>query len=314
MTALHCYLDENDLHFTKTAKKNENKTWDILLKAELMILPFVLSFAFLSVFHFYSSKSQVLGEASQITPSQLSSSDQIITVFPTSSATIVPPSPTPTVELTPTSIPTKKESYSIAIFGDSMVDTMGERLEYLEHALKKKYPDVNFTLYNYGIGAQNVEMGIERLTKELNHVDRHYPPLSQINPDIIIVGSFAYNPFTPHDRNQHWLSLTKLIESVKTISPKVYMLAEITPLRHDFGRGPNGVNWETSTSYEHSGRIIEQLENAVGLSETLKVPLINVFKKSEGKREYVNPSDGIHPSVEGHEFTAELITETIQLD
>ena len=71
-------------------------------------------------------------------------------------------SPTLTPALTPSPIPLstpiltpiilKKTSYSIAIFGDSMVDTMGEKLEYLQETLGKKYPQTKFDLYNYGVG------------------------------------------------------------------------------------------------------------------------------------------------------------------
>lgn len=213
-----------------------------------------------------------------------------------------------------------KSSYKIAIFGDSMVDTMGENLEYLDKALKKKYPNTQFTLYNYGIGAETVEMGLARFDKSFSYQTRSYQTISQVKPDIIIVASFAYNPFTPHDRDKHWLTLTHLIQKAQTVTNNVYILAEIAPLRRYFGRGPNGVNWDENTALEHSGRIIEQLQNAVGLSKTLRVPIINAFEKSivnhstnEGKREYVNDSDGIHPSVKGHEFTADEIVSTLVL-
>lgn len=257
--------------------------------------------------------SNVLGEKAE------NSITQTPTTAPTATLT-----PTPTI--TPTSIPTltaipqpRKKTYSIVVYGDSMVDTMGERLEYLEHALKKRYPQTDFILYNFGKGAENVEMGIARFGSELHYQDRNYLSLDRIHPDIIIVGSFAYNPFTPHDRNRHWLGLTRLVEQAKTLSAQVYMMAEIAPLRRDFGKGPNGVNWSDQTNIEHSGRIVEQLENTVGLSRTLGIPLIDVYRRSlagsgEGKRDYVNPSDGIHPSVAGHEFTAKIITERIKLD
>ncbi len=233
-------------------------------------------------------------------------------------------SPTPVLEESApvaelTSVPRKK-SYKIAIFGDSMVDTMGERLEYLEGSLKKKYPETQFELYNYGQGAQNVEEGLGRFTKSFNYQDRNYPSISQIGADIIVIGSFAYNPFSPYDRDKHWLTLTKLVEEAKKTGADVYMLAEIAPLRADFGKGPNGVNWSYTSSFEHSGHIVEQLENAVALAKILNVNLINVFERSvinnqkEVKREYANPGDGIHASVEGHKFTADEIAKTLLLN
>lgn len=225
----------------------------------------------------------------------------------------IPPSPTPT-PLIP-----KKSSYAIAVIGDSMVDTMGERLEYLEGALKEKYPKTEFRLYNYGMGAQNVEEGLARINVEFDHLDRHYPPLPRVAPDILIIGSYAYNPFTPHDRDRHWAALKKFAEEGRGITPNVYILAEVAPLRTGFGKGPNGVNWSENTAYEHSGRILELLENAVTLGKVMKVPVINAFDASlnksteEGNKKYVNSSDGIHPSVDGHKFTADRIVKTLQL-
>lgn len=236
------------------------------------------------------------------------------------SAPLVTPTPnTPTPVSTP--IPSQKtnekkytkNSYAIVLYGDSMVDTMGKRLEYLEGSLKKQYPNLNFNLFNFGKGAENVEMGLLRWEERFDYQNRHYPAIDEVKPDIIILGSFAYNPFSPYDRNRHWLNLTKMIEKARKITPHVYLLAEIAPLRDDFGKGPNGVNWDKETAYSHSGQIVEQLENTVGLARSLEVPLINAFSKSGGQISYVNPNDGIHPSVSGHRFTADLIASTIKL-
>jgi hypothetical protein len=215
--------------------------------------------------------------------------------------------------------PPKKDHYNVAVFGDSMEDTMGELLEYMDHSLRKKYPHTKFTLYNYGIGSQNVEEGLARFGKPFDYQTRHYPPITSIDADIIVIGSFAYNPMSPYDRNRHWLGLAKLLEEAKKTGADVYLLAEIAPLRADFGKGPNGVNWDTVGRYEQSGKIIEGLQNAVGLAKNENVILINVFEKTitsnrnEGKKEYVNPSDGIHPSVKGHEFTADEIVNSLIL-
>ena len=238
---------------------------------------------------------------------------------PSPTLTILSPSPS---QLNPIPSPLNpaKSFYTIAIIGDSMVDTMGEVLEYLDSALKNKYPQSKFLLYNYGTGAQNIEMGVNRFGSHFKYQSRDYQSLPELKPDILIVASFSYNPFTPHDRNRHWLGLTNLVQQAQSVSQNVYMLAEIAPLRADFGNGPQGVNWSDYTNYEHSGRIIEQLQNAIGLSKSLNVPLIDAFSPSfnsstqEGNRSFVNPSDGIHPSVEGHQFMAEKIAQVIKLE
>lgn len=318
--ARYCYVNENDPYYQNGEKYIPSNPYLIIVKIELLILPIVL---LISTFMFYPmfsnaksnklaqspiSNQQVLGTATEVVPSPTAF------VIPSATPTLIP---SPTQEPTPTQVPSKpysKNSYSIAVYGDSMVDTMGERLEYLEHSLKRLYPSVNFTLYNYGKGSENVEMGFDRWNNRLDYKDRHYQSIAEVRPDIIVIGSFAYNPFFPYERDRHWVGLTKLIEIAKSVTPNVYILAEIAPLRSNFGKGPNGVNWDEQTAYIHSGHIIEQLENAVGLAKTLSVPLIDVFHASGGNTSYTNSSDGIHPSVAGHEFTANMIANAISLN
>ncbi|MBI3366143.1 SGNH/GDSL hydrolase family protein [Candidatus Roizmanbacteria bacterium] len=320
--ARYCYINENSPHYQNGKKYIPTSPYSVIVKIELLVLPIVLlMFTFMFYPMFSNAKSnelaqspinnqQVLGTITEVVPSS------IPTLIPSSTPTpTLSPTPTPIPE--PTTIPSKshvKNSYTIAVYGDSMVDTMGERLEYLEHSLKRLYPSVNFTLYNYGKGSENVEMGLGRWNSRLDYQDRHYPSIVEVRPDIIIMGSFAYNPFYPYERDRHWVGLTKIVEEAKSNGSQIYMLAEIAPLRRNFGKGPNGVNWDENTAYIHSGHIIEQLENAVGLAKTLNIPLIDVFHPSGGNGSYVNPSDGIHPSVAGHEFTANIIANTISLN
>lgn len=228
-------------------------------------------------------------------------------------------SPTPTKKPTPT--PSKKlskESYIIAIYGDSMVDTMGERLEYVEHELTRVYPGTTFNLYNYGIGGENVEMGLARWGLPFSNRDRNYPPITEINPDVIIMGSFSYNTFDPHDRERHRQGLRKIIAQAQGITPDVYLMAEIAPLGYGFGRGKNGPNMPYEAALDQSHRILEQLDDSLALSGELNIPVIDVYSISQlngryGEKSNVNPDDGIHPSVEGHLLTARVIVETLNL-
>ncbi len=253
------------------------------------------------------------GEVQGVSVQDLASSNEV-NPPPPPSPQDNPPTPTPTKKLS-------KSYYTIAVIGDSMEDTMGERLEYLEGALKRKYPDTTFFLYNYGVGSENVEEGLAHYNEDFKYKDRSFPSLSKIQADIVVVGSYAYNPFTPNSRDRHWLGLTHLVQEIqKKKDADIYMLAEIAPLRKDFGKGPGGVNWDTDTSYTHSGWIVDQLENVIGLGKTLHVPVIDVYHKSltdgpikEGKHELVDTYDGIHPGVKGQEFMAEEIANSIVL-
>lgn len=225
----------------------------------------------------------------------------------------------PTEVVFPTVVPLRDE-YSIAVYGDSMVDTMGERLEYLEKKLKEKYPQTEFSLFNYGIGSQNAEEGYNRLEKSFTHQDRSYPPLPEAKPDIIIVGSYAYNPFFPFSLEKHSYYLGELLKKMRLISPKVYLLAEIAPVKNQFGSGPGGVNWDSDRSYIQSTNIISLLENSLEVANELEIAVIDAYSATRtledksGDPKLVNDHDHIHPSIAGHEFMARLITKTINLD
>ena len=270
----------------------------------ILILFFIPVLLFLSQKYFYNQEKKSV-KAVTIVPT--------MQIVPTSTPTFIPtPTPTPFIVL-------KKASYTIAIFGDSMVDTMGENLEYLQGILANKYPQTKFNLYNYGIGGQNVEQGLGRFESSFVNRERQYSPLPQLTPDVLIIGSFAYNPFSSHDRNRHYTLLRELIAKAKNVSSNVYLLAEIAPLKTGFGKGKNGVNMADNVALEQANHIIEQLDDVINLSKAENIPLINVYYESRiegsyGNPYFVNRDDGIHPSEAGHLFTAELIVTNIKLD
>lgn len=212
-----------------------------------------------------------------------------------------------------------KPSYTIAAFGDSMVDTMGENLDYLEKSLKAKYPKTNFKMFNYGIGSQNIVEGSNRFHSPFNYKTRNYPPIDQINPDIIILGSFSYNPLTPHSREIHKQKLESLINESRQTKAQVYVLAEIAPLRTGFGRGPGGIDWTEDKIQTQVEYILEQLDDTVTTANAQNVYLINAYQASKtdgryGNRKYVATHDGIHPSIEGQIFVAEQIAAILKFD
>ena len=213
----------------------------------------------------------------------------------------------------------KKSSYVVAIYGDSMVDTMGEHLEHLQAIFKQVYPNTIIKYYNYGVGSENVSMGLLRFDKPLLYKERNYPPIQEINADILILGSFSYNPYFPHDSEKHKNELTKLINEAKKVAKRVYLLAEIAPLGDGFGKGERGINLEDVKAKKHAEYIIDQLDNTVSLAKSLNIPLINTYypSQTEGKFTssiYVSIDDGIHPSDYGHKFIADLIAKTMKFD
>lgn len=199
-----------------------------------------------------------------------------------------------------------------------MVDTMGENLDYLDKQMMARYPSTKFKFYNYGIGSQNVIEGNNRFSESFIYQTRNYPPLGEINADIIIISSFAYNPLSPYDKNAYQQSLKDLIAKSKNTNAKVYLLAEIAPLKAGFGKGVGGVNWDDAKVKEHLGFIFQNMDAVFALASQTNTPLINAYKKSQvagkyGNKLYVGSHDGIHPSIEGEVFMATIIADTIIL-
>lgn len=276
-------------------KKIINKPFPVLIVVIILVIPFV--------FFNLIDAGKILGARSQnLTGSPQPSAAFVQTITPKPTAS---PSPSPEAKLS-------KSSYTIALYGDSMIDTMGD-MKYLSDALVKKYPETNFSLYNYGIGAQNVKVGFERLNLKFSHQSRNYEPIGKINPDVIILGTFAYNPFDPHNLETYKNNLRPLINQLKATGAQVYLLIEIAPLKENFGKGPQGINWPQDLTLRQSKNIEEQLVTAKTLAQSINVPTIDVYSRTKGNPTYTSKDDGIHPSYDGHVYTANLIAQTIVL-
>ena len=213
------------------------------------------------------------------------------------------------------SISEKTGTKTIALFGDSMVDTMDTNLPYLAKSLQNIYPNVQFTLLNYGIGAQTVVKGLSRLSEEFNYKDRQYPAILASKADIFIIDSFAYNPMENIDEYEN--KLRQLLTQIKAVGKPVYFLATIAPLKANFGKGPGGVNWESDTAWTHATKIQAHLEKGIAVAKSLEIPIIDCYHPTlqtsgEGTSDYVNKNDGIHPSVAGHQYIASYIANMLE--
>ncbi len=206
--------------------------------------------------------------------------------------------------------------YDVALIGDSMIDTFESHLPELEKKLEEKY-EADFTIYNYGIGSENVSMGLERLNQPFDYQGRSYPAVTELEPDIIILGSFAYNPFVEHDLNQYWLTMALLIEESLATGADLYLLAEVAPVREEFGEG--SLDWTLETRIQQAEKVVEQLESFLALSETKNVPLIDTYTLTQaedgfGDGVYTNEGDGIHASDEGKELMIEEIMKAVEVE
>lgn len=203
---------------------------------------------------------------------------------------------------------------TIALFGDSMVDTMETSAPYLHKELVKIYPNIKFDILNYGIGAQSVTKGLSRLNENLNYKDRQYLPILNSGADIFIVESFAYNPMD--DIGEYENNMRLLLEKFIATGKPIYFLATIAPLKTNFGKGPGGVNWDNDSAWTHATKINSYLEKGLSIAKSYNLPIIDCYHSSiqsngEGMSSYVNKHDGIHPSQSGHQYIASQISQSI---
>jgi len=207
-----------------------------------------------------------------------------------------------------------KQQYSIALVGDSMFDTLNDELDFFTEALNKRY-DARFTIYNYGMGAQNAEMALERFTQDSDYDDRGLLALEKLKPDVIIINSFGYNPFDPHSVDRHWLALATLIDTARKITPQVYLVSDIAPKHSTFGLG--STDWTLSVRTARAKNVAELLQSTQRLAPAVNVPLIDLYAETADESGFGDASytstDGIHPNTEGKELTLERIAESLDL-
>lgn len=235
------------------------------------------------------------------------------------------PSPCPSTSpmLSPSPSPAYSGAVSIAVFGDSMTDLMGTNLPYLKKELIKYYPQAELELLNYGVGAENIESGLQRISQPYTYKDRSYPSMVNKNPDIIILDPFVYNPFSKSEgeMDRHWIGMVNLVDKIKQqTTSKILILATISPNKDKFGTGPNGINWDKNTAWEHAQTIQKYIENSIEFSKAAEIELIDVYHKTllddkNGSLKYINSGDHIHQNIAGNKLiareTAKKISEVL---
>lgn len=215
--------------------------------------------------------------------------------------------------------PSLSRSYTIAVLGDSMIDVMQPDLPQLKSALQKYYPNAQFKLLNYGVGASNIEYGRERLTSDYTYLGKNFPSLLSQNPDIIVIESFAYNHW---DNNQagldrQWLTLASIINTVKNNSQaKIVLATTIGPDENTLCDDIDGISLPPDQKREKAQTIKAYLQNLVNFATSQGYPLADAYHPSldnlgNGKAIYINASDHLHPSGPGGELFAEKIAEAI---
>ncbi len=232
--------------------------------------------------------------------------------------TTVLPTPTPTPTPTPQApvYVAKKSHYTIAVLGDSMVDTLGPGVPALAGLLKNSYPGVTFTILNYGVGATNISYGLERLTHDYDYLGNHIPSLVSQHPDIVVVESFGYNPysFDQGALDKQWLTLAAIIDVIRGQLPgtKIIIAATIAPNANVFGDGAAGLSFGPVDKQERVTVIKRYIENAIRFAQGEHLPLADAYHPSltsdgNGNLAYINGGDHIHYSGSGRALFAQAV-------
>ena len=213
----------------------------------------------------------------------------------------------------------QKSNYTVAFLGDSMTETLGENLPNLASFLNNEYPKNKFTLLNYGQGATNIEDGLYRLTNPTKYLNRDYPPLLHLNPDIIVVESFAYNHWSGEldGLNRQWSTAVQILETIRNYSKdiNIVLLATISPNPKIFADGK--LNWTKDQKWDAAITTKAYLLNFINFANAANLPLADAYtssfdKEGLGDPKYINPADNLHPSEEGKQLIAEKIFAAIK--
>lgn len=238
------------------------------------------------------------------------------------STTLPTPTTTPITTPTPTPIPhvTRKPHMTIALLGDSMIETLRSGVPDLKKKLISYYPNTAFTILNDGVGSTTIDSGIDRLTKDYVVNAKKIPSVVSQQPDLVIVESFAYNPYTLDEGalTRHWLALARIVDIIKQELPDSRMLlaATITPNAKTFGDGAPFISYSDNEKHEKVMTIKAFLDNTVRFARSENIPLANAYNPSvmrdgNGNWTYISPTDHIHYSTKGRLFFVDTLYEAI---
>lgn len=254
----------------------------------------------------------------EVTPSPTPVPLKTITPTPVPLKTATPTTPAPTAKPQSTH-KARKPVMSIAVLGDSMVDTLGRDLGILQNRLQAQYPGTRFNMYNHGVGATNIDYGITRITTAYTYLGMQLDSVAGGHPDVVVIESFGYNPFpVPDALNRHWLALARAVDTVRSSTPdaRIVIAATIAPNRDTFGDGAAGLSFSAQDKIQRTENIKSYLDNAVKFAKSQKLPLADAFHATmdasgNGKLMYISGGDHIHYSELGRQFFSAKVADTI---
>jgi len=218
-----------------------------------------------------------------------------------------------------------KKSIRIIATGDSMTDTAGEGCPALAKELANAFPDREFEIINQGVGGTRVGYGLWRLTNDYEHNEKQCKALVSLDPDLVLVESFAYNNGSDgprdggiaHFRDMHF----KIIDTIRTrTNAEIIAVVTVAPDPEHFVESvPNFKYTPVAIRRWMAGDRVAYLEEMIKIAHELELPLANVYQatldaQSTGTPlgDFIRDDDCIHPNEKAHELSAQLILEAIK--
>jgi hypothetical protein len=208
------------------------------------------------------------------------------------------------------------------MLGDSMTDTAGPDCIELKQQLEQHYPETPFELFNYGVGGTRVGYGLWRLTHEYEFRGIKYAPLVAINPDIVLLESFAYNNGSDgdfpggleHFRDMHYQIVATL--RAKTGAEIVFVVTVAPDPDRFLESVSNFIFTPPPVLRRMAEERVKYLQEGLKIAAELGLPVVNVYQATLDAASrgvplgtFIDQNDWIHPSAAGHRLTAGLTVE-----
>ncbi|MFH0936781.1 MAG: GDSL-type esterase/lipase family protein [Candidatus Daviesbacteria bacterium] len=210
------------------------------------------------------------------------------------------------------------EDFTIVLLGDSMTERLGNSDE-LRAYLKNYYPKKTFEVLNYGFGSTNILSVQERLEKETMY-GRKFRPILDIAFDLILIESFGNNPLSDFPLEEGLKkqneALDKIVNFIRTVNPnaKIVFVATVAPNKRRYGEGVVRLDLEQKRIWVEER--VAYIKNHIEYAKTHDISLVNIFEKSlnsegDGKLDFLDEHDYIHPSPNGIYFISQEIANFI---
>lgn len=222
--------------------------------------------------------------------------------------------------VTPPKSATPSKDYLTVLVGDSIINALGANAESLRQKLLAHYPDHEFVNYNYGYGATNILSLPERLHQETTYQGQTFAPILEVEFDLIILESFAYNPLSQYPITEglqkHSQILSQAIADIRQARPQavVVLMVPYAPVKEKFASTVYDLSIEQRIKWAQER--VDYIEHTIKFANDHDLPLINIYEKTltatgNGQLQYLDPGDYIHPSPAGVELIAQTIADYI---